>query len=197
MTPSFKKLVLACLAAETLLGCGARTQLDALGSGTSGGFSGADPCPAAVSGPKAMAGNCSTRDGRSRVVAPSAPHVTWTAKLPTDSSGMLGPSALATGGAGDAYVMTQGEFDESVAALRRVRVADGTIEWTAPISPDEQTATPVVLSSGGVDLFAYGPQYMESLFTFDAATGTSTSTTLPAGRSPRATSRRPRVLSAS
>jgi hypothetical protein len=168
---------LTMLIAAGLLGCGARSQLDALATTSTSGGGAGDPCPSAVTGPRAMTGSCSTRDGRSRVAAPTAPHVTWTTKLPTDSSGTLGTSAIATGGSGEAYVVTEGAFDESVAALRRVSVTGGTIEWAAPITPDEQTSTPVVLASGGVDLFAYDASTTQSLFTFDASSGTSTSTT--------------------
>jgi hypothetical protein len=124
-----------------------------------------------------MAGNCSTRDGRSRVGAPSSPHLTWMAKLPTDSTGQGGPSAIATDASGNAYVIATGELDESIAALRRVRASDGTIEWTDPITTDEETSTPIVLSHGGVDMFAYNAMTAESLFTFDHASGASTSTT--------------------
>ncbi len=194
LASTIRPLILpACLAAMPVLGCGGRSQLDALGFAGTGGLAGTgagggegngghpvlidDPCPAAVSGPKAMAGNCSTRDGRSRVPAPTAPHVTWTQKLPVDSSGQAGPSAIATDAHRHAYVVTEGELDESVAALRRVRAADGTIEWTEPIRPDEETSTPIVLAQGGVDIFAYDGQTTDSLFTFAPKTGASTSTT--------------------
>jgi hypothetical protein len=125
-----------------------------------------------------MLGNCSTRDGRSRVPAPAAPHVTWTTKLPTDSSGKLGWSFIATDAAGNAYVSTSGGISESNAALRRVSGADGSIAWTVPTQPDADTTTPIVLSSGGVDLCAYTPtdaQNVNALFTFDPATGSVTS----------------------
>jgi outer membrane protein assembly factor BamB len=123
-----------------------------------------------------MTGNCSTRDGRARVGAPVAPHVTWTTQLPTDTTGLLGPSALATDAAGHAYVVTTGEIGESTAALRKVRAADGAILWSDPISPDEETTTPIVLGSGGIDLFGYDAQTTDALFTFDPSTGISTST---------------------
>jgi outer membrane protein assembly factor BamB len=135
-----------------------------------------------------MLGNCSTRDGRSRVPAPAAPHVTWTTKLQTDSSGQLGPSGIATDAAGNAYVATSGQVDESNEALRRVNGADGTVAWTIPIQPDGtipigpdgEMPTPIVLSSGGVDLCAFTPQDAQdvtAVFTFNPATGSATSTT--------------------
>jgi hypothetical protein len=127
-----------------------------------------------------MLGNCSTRDGRSRVPAPAAPHVTWTTKLPTDSSGQLAWSSIATDAAGNAYVATNGQYSASNAALRRVSGADGSVAWTIPIQPDGETTTPIVLSSGGVDLCASTPgdaQNVNALFTFDPATGSATSTT--------------------
>ena len=186
------RLPLASLAIVTALACGSRTGLEspsgAAGSSSGGGSGGSgsssggvgipqDPCPSAVSGPKPMFGNCSTRDGRSRVTAPTSPHVTWTAKLPTDSTGQVGLSAVSTDASGNAYVVTTGEVDESTAALRRVNGASGAIAWTTPIMPDEETTTPIVLASGGVDMFAYGKSYSDSVFTFDPATGSSTSTT--------------------
>jgi hypothetical protein len=197
------KLSLVALALGTAAACGSRTGLPiplgttsasssssggSSGSSSGGGSSGSgsssggvtpqqDPCPSAVSGPKPMFGNCSTRDGRSRAPAPTAPHVTWTTKLPTDSSGSLGLSALSTDGSGNAYVVTTGQFDESIAALRRVRASDGTIVWSRPISPDQESTTPIVLASGGIDMFAYAPGDHDSVFTFDATSGSSTSTT--------------------
>jgi hypothetical protein len=164
-------------ASLALLGCGARSQLDVGGVTGSGSSAPAGACPAAVSGPKPMAGNCSTRDGRSRVAGPSAPHVTWTVTLPTDSTGEVGPgTSIATDAAGHAYVVTTGEIGETLAALRRVDAADGTIDWTDPISPDEETDTPIVLASGGVDMFAYSKN-TDAVFTFDPSSGASTSTT--------------------
>jgi PQQ-like domain len=181
----FRRILPACAAALLVLGCGSRSQLDALGVSGTGSGGGVvapvgDPCPAAVSGPKAMAGNCSTRDGRSRVAAPSAPHVTWTTKLPGGSFEQAGPSAIATDASGHAYVMTWGNDHLSMAALRRVSVVDGSIDWTAPFLLDGQTGAPIVLSHGGVDLFALdatGTQNFDAVFTFDSATGASMSTT--------------------
>jgi hypothetical protein len=171
-------LVVAFLAASPLLGCGARSSLDTGGHGSTGSAGQLpDICPAAVSGPKAMARNCSTRDGRSRVAAPAAPHVTWTTKLDTDYTGQVGPSAIATDASGHAYVVTTAEFDESVAALQRVRAGDGAIDWKVPITPDLETSTPIILASGGIDVFGYGPTYADSVFTFDPESGASTSTT--------------------
>lgn len=126
-----------------------------------------------------MLGNCSTRDGRSRVRAPAAPHVTWTTKLPTDSSGQLGWSSIATDAAGNAYVAANGQVSGSNGSLLRVSGADGTVAWMVPIQPDGETTTPIVLSSGGIDLCAYTPgdaQNVNALFTFDPATGSATST---------------------
>jgi hypothetical protein len=177
----------AALLAPWLPGCGGRTGLEASleahgadgvpgrDSGVVGSTTG-DVCHAAVSGPKAMEGNCSTRDGRARAAAPTAPHVTWTTKLPTDSTGQVGlGSSVATDSSGNAYVVTTGELDETVAGLRRVRASDGTVLWTQPISPDEDTDTPILLSSGGIDLFGYA-KYADEIFTFDPASGASTST---------------------
>lgn len=123
-----------------------------------------------------MYGNCSTRDGRSRVAAPEDPHVLWSTKLPTDSTGQMGPSAIATDSSGHAYVVTEGEIDESIAAIRRFRASSGALDWSRSILPDEETGTPIVLASGGIALFAYTPADRDAVFTFDPANGRSSST---------------------
>jgi outer membrane protein assembly factor BamB len=156
----------ACLA---LLGCGGRSQLDVdVGSGTgSGSTASGDVCHAAVSGPKPMAGNCSTRDGRSRVAAPTAPHVTWTAKLPTDSSGELGP-----GSPGGEILWTSVDL--------------GTL---GPVPADDGEVDPSTIALGTDDLvvivvgvLAAGGQESAVASAFDPATGaTRWTTTLPGG----------------
>lgn len=179
-------------------GCGARSGLDlfaqsasldggasVLEDGSSGPDTGSGPdsgsddlCPSAISGPSAMSRNCSTRDGRSRVLAPRSPHVTWTTKLPLDGP-YIGPGALSTDASGHVYVVSTDQFGaEATSAIRRVNASDGTIDWTTPIVPDDNTGKAVLLSAGGVDLFAYGMADQVSLFTFAPASGTSTSTTL-------------------
>jgi hypothetical protein len=170
-----------CLVATVLLapilGCGARSQIDLARAGAGGGATaGGDPCPAAVSGPKPMARSCSTRDGRSRTGAPAAPHVTWTAALPTLGATELSTSAVATDAAGHAYVVTTSNVADA-GELRRVRASDGSVDWTVPIAPTQETATPIVLSQGGIDLFAYDASTQDAVFTFDPATGASASTT--------------------
>jgi PQQ-like domain len=190
-----QRLGFACVLVGSLQGCGSRSGLlyeatsstggdggnagdgGKAGNGGSGGVVATDPCPASVSGPKAMFRNCSTRDGRARVGAPKNPHTSWSTKLPTDSTGQLGSSALATDASGHVYVVTTGAIDQSVAAIRRVQASSGTIVWTVPINPDQETGTPIILSSGGVDLFAYSPSSTDSVFTFDPSTGMATSTT--------------------
>jgi hypothetical protein len=89
---------------------------------------------------------------------------------------MEGPSYIATDNAGHAYVVSEGEIDESVAAFRRVDVATGAIEWSQPFSPDEETSTPILLTSGGIDLVAYS-MYTDAIFTYEPANGASSSTT--------------------
>jgi hypothetical protein len=156
------------------------TTTGAGGAGTAGagGVSSStqDVCASAVSGPKAMARNCSTRDGRSRVTAPAKPHVTWTTKLPTDSTGHVGLSAIATGAAGDAYVVTSENLADE-GAIRRVRTSDGAIEWTLSLAPDGATQTPVVRADGLIDLSAYSAGNKPSTLLIDAKTGAATDTT--------------------
>ncbi len=162
-----------------LSGCGARSQLDV--EGMTSPVDASDRCPSAVSGPRPMANSCSTRDGRSRVSAPVAPHVTWSTKLPTEGSAYLGPGVLATDAAGHAYVLTIYQAGSNPAALLRVRTSDGAVEWTAPVDPDQETNVPIVLSHGGIDVFAYAPGDVDSMVTFDPSTGATTSTTFGLG----------------
>lgn len=165
------------LAPLLLLGCGARSQLYAAGAPHGSDPTNDDPCPSAVSGPKAMAGSCSTRDARARVAAPSAPHVTWTTKLPTDASGMLGQAAVATDASGHAFVVATADADTSPNVLSRVRTADGVVEWSASITPVSETSTPIVLAGGGVDLMGSDPGFLDAVLTYDAATGAATAST--------------------
>jgi outer membrane protein assembly factor BamB len=178
-----------CLA---LLSCGARSPLEAISmpeaagvatdAAAEGGARGpeeagvgprGDPCPSAVSGPKPMAGNCSTRDGRSRVRAPKAPQVHWSIPLPTDTTAQVGPSAIATDASGSAYVALTAEIDQSIDRLQRIRTSDGTALWSAPIV----TGMPIVLANGLVDAFASDTSAPSAIHSFDSAGGASTSTT--------------------
>lgn len=124
-----------------------------------------------------MFANCSTRDGRSRVRAPSAPHLTWVAHPVTFSSGVLGGSAVATDNSGNAYVVIAGANDATVASVERTRVDDGSVAWTSPIAPDMSTTMPVVLPSGRVDLLALTANRQDALFTFDTKSGAATTAT--------------------
>jgi PQQ-like domain len=139
-----------------------------------------DPCPSAVTGPAPIPGNCSTRDGRSRVPAPAkAPHVTWTVKLPVDESGYIGPGGLSTDAANHVFVVNTEESGSSnVPAIRRVDANDGTIDWVAPIVPCDGTGQAVLLASGRAEVFAYADPTALTLFAFSDADGTSTATTL-------------------
>jgi hypothetical protein len=147
-------------------GCSARSQLE-VGSGSG--------CRAAVSGPKPMAGNCSTRDGQSRVSAPTAPRVKWTTNLP-GSGPALYPSltqlsfGLVTDDSGHAYLVTPGAGVVD-AAVRRVDVASGAIDWAVPYPPFPFLDTPVILSAGTIDLMASG-----SVLSFNPSSGASTGT---------------------
>jgi hypothetical protein len=164
----------AWLAAAPLLGCGAASELY-LGGGTTSAMDASDPCPSAVSGPQAIDGNCSTRDGRSRVSAPTAPHVTWTSKLPM---AQLAQSSVGTDASGHAYVVSTSNLGQVPAEIRRVEAAGGTIDWTASFSGDGATGIPFILSHGGVDVFGDDPSGHAALLGFDLATGAPTSMSL-------------------
>lgn len=174
--------MLPCVIGLALAACGARTPLDlgasdaAAGAAGSGGAAvGQDPCPSAVDGPKAMYLSCSTRDGRSRVRAPASPHTQWTTLLPTGEGG-LGLSSIVADSKGNVYVATGNNLD-SDGAFRRVKAATGAIAWTVPIRPSSATETPVILKTGAIELYAYNASSQDSVFSFQADTGASTSTT--------------------
>ncbi len=173
---SRSELFAGALDAGAALDAGSAPQEGAAASVDSGTL---DPCPSAVSGPNAMSGNCSTRDGRSRVRAPAtAPHVTWKTQLPVDEAGYIGPGGLSTDSAGHVYVVNTDELPyPPVAAIRRIDANTGRIDWTVPIQPDEATGQAVLLAAGEIELFAYDAKQAESIFSFAPATGTSTSTT--------------------
>jgi hypothetical protein len=130
-----------------------------------------DPCPSALSGPQPILGNCSTRDGRARIAAPVAPHVTWAKKLlPTELgfSGVL----MTTDDSGHVYMQTQG-YDVK---LHRIRAADGTVEWTKS-SPFADTVTEAIVTSRGAVLhFGADAHGKDALLAVDPSSGASTST---------------------
>jgi outer membrane protein assembly factor BamB len=163
----------ACAAVLPLVGCGGRSDLESAGgaTGPTGPTSPTDvddPCPSAVSGPKPMAGSCSTRDGRMRARAPHAPHLTWSSTLPAVADSSF---SVTTDASGHAYVLVVDDLYGST-ALRRVEAASGVIDWTTPFSAIAQTSVPIVLSHGGVDLFAHGAP--GGFSSFDPETGART-----------------------
>jgi outer membrane protein assembly factor BamB len=108
-----------------------------------------------------MAGNCSTRDGRARVPAPSSPQVKWTTKAPVafeapvtldDPMG----SSIATDADGHAYLVWQPPNDD-LYEFARVDTPTGTLEWTTSYqSPTgfEAVPTPLLPASGLVQMVA-------------------------------------------
>ncbi len=163
-------------------GCGARTPLSVGDSvppvdvPVDGGTFATDPCPFAVlpGAPKPMAGNCSTRDGRSRVPAPRAPRVTWT--KPALSVAMQTGTTLATDASNHAYVLANDatSFDLS---LRRIDASNGAIDWTSPFVPGMDTMpTPFILQSGRPEIIATLPSEITA---FDFATGDTLSIATP------------------
>jgi hypothetical protein len=108
---------------------------------------------------------CSTRDGRTRAPAPSAPHLTWTASIPiTDGSSALGAASLTTDASGHAYVASAGGFGGDP-QLQRIDTGSGSPDWT---STSAGAATALLLSAGEVELTAGDPLAVESI---DPASG--------------------------
>lgn len=163
-------LLPAYLSAPLLLGCGARSSL-----GEGGGSNGPDTCRSAVSGPKAMARNCSTRDGRARVNPPAAPHRTWATKLPV--AGGQRPAGIATDASGRAYVAMIDLSGGLQAAFHRVQTDSGSIDWTAPFTSTPELASPILPTSGGVKFFVYGASASGAVLDFNPPSSAHTSST--------------------
>jgi hypothetical protein len=120
--------------------------------------------------------NCSTRDGQSRVLAPKNPHLLWETKLPIDGSGVLGVSSVFTGGAADAYVVTT-SLAADKGAVHRLRTADGVVEWSLDVSPDQATQMPVLRAGGTVELYARDAASTPAVLSIEATTGAVKQTT--------------------
>jgi outer membrane protein assembly factor BamB len=163
----------AALAALASSACGARSAMEL--AATSGAPDD-DACPSAVAGPAPMFRACSTRDGRARVDAPRAPHVTWTLPPPASTAGYTWWNSLATDDRGNAYVLG-GEDAPYGGALRKVRADGGTLLWSAPLVPSDLGSTPVVHAGGPVEVFAYDAAQQRSVFQLDPATGAAQATT--------------------
>jgi hypothetical protein len=158
-------------------GSGGDAGTSAGGGGNIGDGGGAvlpgDRCAAAVAGPKAMRRNCSTRDGRSRVSAPTSPHITWVGSTPSaDEDGLSLQSAIATDSAGHAYLTTIGADAMAKMVVERLETTDGTLDWQNPLWPNRGTGTPLLLATGSVDLFAYDDATDDDeLFAYDPSAG--------------------------
>jgi hypothetical protein len=123
--------------ALAMIGCGARTEFGDIVVGDSApsgsGRSPLDVCPSAVlaGAPKPMTGNCSTRDGRMRADAPSAPHIRWTTHVPVLSGGSnaLGITGLVTDASGNTFVSSYEGYGYAP-AFRKID-GQGNISWAS------------------------------------------------------------------
>jgi PQQ-like domain len=107
------------------------------------------PFPVLSGSPMPMFANCSTRDGRSRVVGPTSPQVTWSTMLPGSASVTAGV-ALVADTTGNVYATSS---IANSAWMVRVEGATGVVDWSTPFSSDAIGA-PVLLASGGLIDFA-------------------------------------------
>jgi hypothetical protein len=103
---------------------------------------------------------CSTRDGRTRAPAPTAPHLTWTASIPiTDGSHALAEAILTTDASGHAYVASAGGFGGNP-QLQRIDTGSGASDWT---NTTAGSPTALLLSAGAIELTVGDPLAEESL----------------------------------
>ncbi len=140
-----------------------------------------DPCPSAVlaRSPLPMLGNCSTRDGRSRVVGPKAPHVTWKKKVPAPDASM-GTSLTVVGADASGSIYMLGgvlqPYGQDLYSLTKVDGATGDFGWstlfpTNPAAAGGSAPALFLLASSVID--AIGPPAVAelSLDALDPATG--------------------------
>jgi outer membrane protein assembly factor BamB len=138
-------------------------------------------CPSALleGAPRPMLANCSTRDGRSRVVGPTSPHVTWSAHVIQDPSGQSSFFGLAADASGGAYLVV-GDGDSNFGSFVRVDGASGHVDWRTPFTPmPPDYGAPLLLATGLVELFASNDARTgAAIDSFDIDSGVSTSTSL-------------------
>ncbi|MFI5297648.1 MAG: hypothetical protein ACHREM_06070 [Polyangiales bacterium] len=166
------------------LGCGARTELlgarnSAIGDGAIGADASLelDRCPSALlaGAPRAIAGSCSTRDGRSRVAGPTAPHVLWRSSVPSpaDPAAFTQVVTLASDASGNAYALLKPSSDNAgLDRLLRLDGATGAVRWDTQFVPVQGiSATPTILVDGEIDVVASQFDPVPSLARFDAISG--------------------------
>ena len=145
------------------------------------GIDGACPSAVLLHSPLPMLGACSTRDGRARVAGPLHPHITWTNPDPGDANQLLNASFVAADNTGGAYLAGNTEVDETLTAVfARVDGTTGQVGWVTSMPPSVVASiSPFLLDGGVLQDLAYA-MTGSSVESFDPATGTLTSTPLPA-----------------
>jgi outer membrane protein assembly factor BamB len=130
-----------------------------------------------VGAPRAMLANCSTRDGRSRVVGPAAPRVTWTTTV-ASASGEGSFFGLAADASGDVYAVV-GDQDEDFGSFVRID-GTGAVAWTTPFTPlPSSYSAPLLLASGAVEFLAVDAAARSAAIDeFDPSAGTESTKSL-------------------
>jgi outer membrane protein assembly factor BamB len=145
--------------------------------------SGPDLCPSALlaGAPRAMLANCSTRDGRSRVVGPTSPHVTWSTQVIPPPVGESSFMELAADASEGVYLVV-GDDDDDFGSFVRLDASSGLVDWTTPFDPlPNAYAAPLLLADGLVEFFAADSKdHGVALDSFAPMTGAATSLGLPA-----------------
>ncbi|MFI5301547.1 MAG: hypothetical protein ACHREM_25950, partial [Polyangiales bacterium] len=181
--------------ATVSLGCGARTELvfghaaaigDASAIGADAAVGTRDVCPSALltGAPRPIAGECSTRDGRSRVTGPTAPHILWQTAVPpnTDPANAFFIAGLAADASARAYVVAAPNSGADISRLLAFDAVSGAIDWDVVYTPSSQgDGLPVLLTDGALEIVATGASYRASIDRFDAVAGTFTTTAIAAG----------------
>ncbi len=195
------KLGLITAASAFAVGCGGRTLPDTTDDveDASAAFmtdvatsvaadAGPDPCPSAViaGAGRPMPGNCSTRDGRSRVAGPASPHLTWTSHVPLGASGAAAFGSLAADASGSVYVSislgssTLADTPSDGSMLASFDGATGAMHWSATFAT-ALSAAPLLLAGDVVDYFASDTSGATLFDRISVPTGAVTSSTFVPG----------------
>jgi outer membrane protein assembly factor BamB len=118
-------------------------------------------CPFAVlaGSPQPMFANCSTRDGRSRVVGPKSPQVTWTTMLPGNAAVAAGVSLVADA-SNNVYATSS---LASMAWMAKVEGASGMVDWSTPFA-SVAAGAPLLVASGKLLDYATTPSFVAGTF---------------------------------
>ena len=137
-------------------------------------------CPSAIlaGSPLPMLGNCSTRDGRARVLGPTSPHLTWTTPAPAALAIGGFVAADATGGVYLAAAPIEGTAP--IPTFGRVDGTTGNVDWSVALPASTVASLSPFLDPSGTILDVANTATGPVIEAFDPATGAVMGTPLAA-----------------